>query len=106
MTGDGVPIKESPGALSGIAMAPQAPPAVLPNGLPPGVTTPADQAAAGLAAAGNIGVPGDQASSVQGDLDRRGHALDAAQKFPANEADATQQFQQLTQMIPQMAPGS
>ncbi len=84
---------------------PLAPPGVTPNGLPPAPTTNADQAVAALAAAGNLGVANDQAASVQGDLDRRGHALDAAQKFPANEGNATQQFQQLSQMIPQMASG-
>jgi hypothetical protein len=55
--------------------------------------------------AGDLGVPGDQAASVQGDLDRRAHAADAAQKFPAHEDNATQQFQQIPQMIQQMASG-
>jgi hypothetical protein len=94
-----------PADFLGIASAPQSPPPVLPNGLPPGAGTPADAAQSGLAAAGNLGVGGDQASSVQGDADRRGHALDAAQKFPANEEQSSQQFQQLAQMIPQMASG-
>ncbi|MCV7377161.1 hypothetical protein H7K38_00615 [Mycobacterium alsense] len=52
-----------------------------------------------------MGVPGDQAASAEGEADRRAHALDAAQKFPANEADSAQQFQQLTQMFPQMVSG-
>jgi hypothetical protein len=60
---------------------------------------------AGLHAAGNIGVPGDQAASAQADADRRARAADAAQKFPAHEEASTQQFQQLAQMIPQMASG-
>ncbi|MEE6179073.1 hypothetical protein SKC42_22085 [Mycobacterium sp. 050134] len=47
------------------------------------------------------------AGSTQGDLDRRAHAADAAAKFPANEADAAQQFQGVgaqgsTQMIQQV----
>ncbi|WP_372506929.1 hypothetical protein [Mycobacterium heidelbergense] len=105
MTTGGVPIKVSPPDFAGIGMAPQAPPPITPNGLPPGAATPTDQAHAGLAAAGNLGVGGDQASSVQGDLDRRARALDAAQKFPANEASSTQQFQQLAQMIPQLTSG-
>ncbi|WP_439896619.1 hypothetical protein [Mycobacterium malmoense] len=88
-----------------LGSTPLMPPGVTPNGMPPAPTTTPDQAAAGLAAAGNLGVAGDQASSVQADLDRRARALDAAQKFPANEADATQQFQQLSQMIPQLASG-
>ncbi|OBI91492.1 hypothetical protein A9X00_17385 [Mycobacterium sp. 1245805.9] len=77
----------------------------MPNGLPPGSGAPADGAQAALAAAGNLGVGGDQASSVQGDADRRAHALDAARKFPENEAQSSQQFQQLAQMLPQMASG-
>ncbi|MBW0014336.1 hypothetical protein [Mycobacterium sp.] len=100
-----MPIKASPGTYSGIAAAPPGPP-VLPfdaAGVPGG--TPADQAVTGLLNAGNIGVPGDQAASAQGDLDRRAHAADAAQKFPANEENAAQQFQQIPQMIQQMASG-
>ncbi|OBI14779.1 hypothetical protein A5712_03035 [Mycobacterium sp. E2327] len=77
----------------------------MPNGLPPATGAPADGAQAGLAAAGNLGVAADQASSTKGDLDRRAHALDAAKKFPENEAQSSQQFQQLAQMIPQMASG-
>ncbi len=101
----GIPIKASPGTYGGIAAAPPGPP-VLPFGVPgvPGGTSP-DQAVTGLLHAGNIGVPGDQAASAQGDLDRRAHAANAAEKFPANEAGASQQFQQLTQMIPQLASG-
>jgi hypothetical protein len=94
-----------PADFAGMGAAPQSPPPIIPNGLPPGVGAPADGAQSGLAAAGNIGVAGDQASSVQGDLDRRAHALDAAQKFPANEENSSQQFQQLTQMVQQMASG-
>ena len=105
MTVGGVPIKSSPAVNSGIAAAPPGAP-VVPYGVP-GVSggTPVDATHNGLLAAGEIGVPGDQAASAQGEADRRGHALDAAQKFPANEADATQQFQQLTQMVQQMTSG-
>jgi hypothetical protein len=104
MTG-GTPIKASPPIYGGIAATPPGPP-VLPYGMPgtPGGTLP-DQAATGLLNAGNLGVPGDQAASVQGDLDRRGHAADAAQKFPANEDNAAQQFQQIPQMIQQVVSG-
>ena len=104
MTG-GIPIKASPGIYGGIAAAPPGPP-VLPFGVPgvPGGTSP-DQAVTGLLHAGNLGVPGDQAASIQGDVDRRAHAADAAQKFPANEDSASQQFQQIPQMIQQMASG-
>jgi hypothetical protein len=102
MTTGGVPIKVSPVDLGRIAGAPEAPPPVVPTGLPPGGASPADQAVTGLTHAGNIGVPGDQAASVQGDADRRAYAADAAAKFPANEATSSQQFQQLAQMIPQM----
>lgn len=103
MTGGG--FKATPADFAGIAGAPQSPPPIMPNGLPPGVGAPADGAQAALAAAGNLGVGGDQASSVQGDADRRAHALDAARKFPENEAQSSQQFQQIAQMIPQMASG-
>lgn len=105
MTTGGGPIKVSPADFAGIAGAPQSPPPIMPNGLPPGTGAPADVAQAALAAAGNLGVPADQAASVQGDADRRARALDAAQKFPANEAESSQQFQQLTQMVQQMASG-
>jgi len=105
MTVGGVPIKDSPGTYSAVGAGPPAP-VVGPYGGPgvPGGTE-ADAAYSGLLAAGDVGVPGDQAASAQGDLDRRAHALDAAQKFPANEADATQQFQQLTPMVQQMTSG-
>ncbi|SPM29831.1 hypothetical protein [Mycobacterium terramassiliense] len=73
--------------------------------MPGGGGTEVDSAAAGLAQLGNLGVSGDQAASLAGEADRRAHALDAAQKFPANEAESSQQFQQLAQMIPQMASG-
>jgi hypothetical protein len=105
MTTGGGPFKVSPIDLGGIVAAPQAPPPVVPTGMPPGGATEVDVARAGLTAAGDLGVPGDQAASVQGDADRRAHAADAAQKFPANEDNSSQQFQQLTQMIPQMASG-
>jgi hypothetical protein len=105
MTTGGVPIKVSPSDFSGIGVAPEAPPTIAPTGMPPGGATEVDVARAGLTGASNIGVPGDQAASVQGDADRRAHAADAAQKFPANEDNSSQQFQQLAQMIPQMASG-
>ncbi|WP_242660893.1 hypothetical protein [Mycobacterium alsense] len=85
--------------------APYLPPVVGPNPVPGGGGTPTDLAITGLTQLGNAGVPGDQAASAEGEADRRAHALDAAQKFPANEADSAQQFQQLTQMFPQMASG-
>jgi hypothetical protein len=85
--------------------APHFPPTLGPNPVPGGGGTEADVAAAGLAQLGNASVPADQAASLAGEADRRGHALDAAQKFPANEADSTQQFQQLTQMVQQMTSG-
>ncbi|MCV7349884.1 hypothetical protein H7K15_07025 [Mycobacterium parmense] len=50
--------------------------------------------AAGAAVlASNSGVPGDVASSTQGDLDRKAHAADALAKFTSNEADSAQQMQ-------------
>jgi len=77
--------------------------------LPPD-TSPAGIALAGLDAASNLGVPDDIAGSAQGDLDRRARAADAAAKFPANEADAAQQFQAVgnpasAQLISQVVSG-
>jgi hypothetical protein len=59
------------------------------------------------AAAANLGVPDDVQSSTLEDLDRRMRALEAARKFPAQDADAARQMQgvgdqQATQMIQQM----
>ena len=93
------------GSYLGAAGAPDAPPTIVPNGLPPGGATPGDQGQFALAGSGNVGVPGDQAASTEGDLDRRAHAADAAQKFPANESDASKQFEQIPQMIQQMVSG-
>src|ERR1700758_1558572 len=89
----------------GAGSGPPAPP-ILPHGASgsPGATS-VDAAATGLIGAGDIGVPGDQAASAQGDLDRRAHAADAAQKFPVNEDNASQQFQQIPQMMQQMVSG-
>lgn len=75
-----------------LAGAPLAPP-ITPTGLPPAGTTDADGAVAGLFAASDLGVPGDAAASTQGDLDRKARAADAAGKFPANEANSTEQMQ-------------
>ncbi|ORV02398.1 hypothetical protein AWB93_06190 [Mycobacterium bohemicum] len=73
-------------------------------------TSPTGGPLAALYSAAGIGVPGDVEGSAQGDLDRRGRAADAAAKFPANEADAAQQFQGVgaqgsTQMIQQLVSG-
>jgi hypothetical protein len=103
-TGDGQTIVVTPDVLEGLlGIAP--PPPVVPNPVPPAPITTPDQAQTGLAAAGNAGVPQDQAASTEGDLDRRAHAADAAQKFPANESDASKQFEQIPQMIQQMVSG-
>ena len=66
MTVGGGPIKASPGTYSAVGGGPPAP-VVQPYGAPgaPGGTSP-DQAYTGLLAAGDIGVPGDQAASAQG----------------------------------------
>ncbi|MGZ4512280.1 MAG: hypothetical protein ACXVX6_06575 [Mycobacterium sp.] len=79
----------------------------VPAGLPPASPAPADIALGGQTVAGNSDVAGDNAGSTQMDMDRRAHAADAAAKFPANEADATQQFQSVgaqgsTQMMQQL----
>lgn len=109
----GVPIKVTPEILLQLlGLPPMAP--VQPNIVPPPLPEPPNQAQSGLGAAGNIGVAGDVASSAQQDLDRRAHLADAARKFPANEADAAQQFQGVgaqagaqgaTQMIQQVVSG-
>ncbi|POX97535.1 hypothetical protein C3477_24935 [Mycobacterium kansasii] len=109
----GVPIKVTPETLQQALYGPLSP-QVEPNIVPPPGPAPADQAQSALGASGNLGVPGDVASSAQEDLDRRAHAADAARKFPANEADAAQQFQGVgaqagaqgaTQMIQQAVSG-
>lgn len=93
----------------GVAAAPP-PPTIVPTGMPSGDPSPTGIAIGGLTAASNLGVPGDTAGSTEGDLDRRGRAADAAAKFPANEADAAQQFQAVgaqgsTQMVQELVSG-
>lgn len=90
----------------GVAAAPP-PPAIVPTGTPSADPSPAGIALGGEEAAAALGIPGDVSSSTQMDADRRAHAADAAAKFPANEADAAQQFQGVgaqgsTQMIQQV----
>ena len=94
-------------ALYGVPL----PPPVEPTPSSPPGTSPADAASGTLIAASNAGVPGDTASSVEADADRRAHAADALAKFPANEANSAQQMQavgaqaggqQGTQMVQQM----
>jgi hypothetical protein len=98
----------------GAANAPLSPPGPEPSPVPPPQHAPGDiaQGAAGFAA--NLGVPGDVQSSSLEDLDRRTRALEAARKFPAQDADGAQQMQgvgaqggaqQATQMIQQMVSG-
>jgi hypothetical protein len=76
----------------------------------PGGGTDVDAAQGAALAASNLGVPGDVQSSTLEDLDRRMRALEAARKFPAQDADGAQQMQgvgaqageqQATQMIQQ-----
>jgi hypothetical protein len=102
----GQPIKQSPGINSSVAEAPPV------SGPPPSPVPPPEHAPAGIAmgapaAAANLGVPDDVQSSTLEDLDRRMRALEAARKFPAQDADAARQMQgvgdqQATQMIQQM----
>jgi hypothetical protein len=113
MTGGNQPIKQSPGINWSVAEAPPV------SGPPPSPVSPPDSAPAGIAAgaplaAVNIGVPGDVQSSSLEDLDRRMRALEAARKFPAQDADAARQMQgvgaqageqQATQMIQQVVSG-
>jgi hypothetical protein len=113
MSGGNQPIKQSPGINWSVADAPP-PPEPTPSPMPPPEHAPAGIAGAAPAAAVNIGVPGDVQSSSLEDLDRRMRALDAARKFPAQDADAAQQMQgvgaqaggqQATQMIQQVVSG-
>ena len=104
------PIKSSPGIYGGVADSPPV------TGPGPAPLSPPDQAPAGIAsavagAASNADVPGDVQSSTLEDLDRRMRALEAARKFPAQDADAAGQMrgvgaqadgQQATQMIQQV----
>ena len=108
------PIKNSPGILGGVAASPPGPPGPTPAPVPGGATAPTDIAAAAAGFSANLDVPGDVESSTLEDLDRRMRALDAARKFPAQDADGAQQMQdvgaqggaqQATQMIQQMVSG-
>ena len=110
MSGGHQPIKSSPGINWSVAEAPAV------SGPAPAPMPPPDNAPAGIAGAfsafsSNHDVPGDVQSSTLEDLDRRTRALDAARKFPAQDADAAQQMQgvgaqaggqQATQMIQQV----
>ena len=89
-------------SYGGLSQAPP-PPVVVPTAPPPPDPSPAGVALAGLNAASNLGVPDDVDRSVQGDLDRRAHAADAAAKFPDGEADAAQQFQAAGAQVPTQA---
>jgi hypothetical protein len=110
MTGGNGTIKASPGIYAGVGGAPPV------SGPSPSPTPPPEHAPAGLAgaaagAAANAGVPNDVQSSSLEDLDRRMRALEAARKFPGQDADGAQQMQavgaqgqdqQATQMIQQV----
>ena len=104
------PIKNYPGVLGGVAAAPAGTPGPSPAPVPAPDGSPAGIAGAAAAFASNGDVPGDVQSSTLEDLDRRMRALDAARKFPAQDADGAQQMQgvgaqQATQMIQQMVSG-
>ncbi|MFZ1179590.1 MAG: hypothetical protein WAO15_25730 [Mycobacterium sp.] len=99
--GDGT-IKIDVPSLGGLAGAPEGPPGPAPFPISVGGIAPGDIGQGLLGAAGNIGVPGDAATSAEGDLDRRAHAADAAAKFPANEANSAQQMQGVGAQAPQM----
>ncbi|KAA1244171.1 hypothetical protein F0Q45_25085 [Mycobacterium simiae] len=108
----GFEIKASPGIYGQAADAP--PPAPLaPGPVQPGGTL-MDGWVAGFGAATNADLVPTNADIAADDADRRAHAADAARKFPANEADAAQQFegvgaqggaQGATQMIQQAVSG-
>src|SRR6516225_3112181 len=104
------PIKNYPGILGGVAAAPAGNPGPSPAPVSAPDGSPAGIAGAAAAFASNSDVPGDVQSSTLEDLDRRMRALDAARKFPAQDADGAQQMQgvgaqQATQMIQQMVSG-
>src|SRR5262249_4600313 len=106
-------IHSVPPTYGGAGSAPPPPQPTPAAGLPGGGTF-VDGAQAAAVAASNIGVSGDVQSSALEDLDRRMRALEAARKFPAQDADGAQQLQgvgaqggaqQATQLIQQMASG-
>ncbi len=104
MTINSVP--ESYGHATGML----APIPLAPGPVHPGGTSPVDAAMAGFGMATNADLGPVNGEIAADDADRRAHAADAAAKFPANEADAAQQFQGvgadgMAQMIPQMASG-
>ncbi|AXN45022.1 hypothetical protein DSM43518_05013 [Mycobacterium marinum] len=104
MTINSVP--ESYGHATGMP----APIPLAPGPVHPGGTSPVDAAMAGFGMATNADLGPVNGEIAADDADRRAHAADAAAKFPANEADAAQQFQGvgadgMAQMIPQMASG-
>jgi hypothetical protein len=104
-----VTIEAHPATYQNLAERPP-PPFIEPAGMPSPDPSPTGGPRAALDAAAGLGVPGDVAGSTQGDADRRARAADAAAKFPANEADAAQQFQGVgaqgnTQMIQQLVSG-
>lgn len=110
MSGGHQPIKQSPDINGSVG---NAPPVAGPG---PAPLSPPEHAPAGIAGAfagfsSNLDVPDDVQSSSLEDLDRRMRALEAARKFPAQDADAAArmqgvggqaQEQQATQMIQQM----
>lgn len=71
------------------------PPASIPRPfpVPPGGTSPADAGQGMVGGAGNANVPKDAADAAAADADRKARAADAAAKFPANEANGSQEMQ-------------
>ena len=87
----GPDIKASPGIYGQAAEAP--PPVPLaPGPTHTGGTSSIDPWLTAFGAATNADLVPTNADIAADDADRRAHAADAARKFPANEADAAQQF--------------
>ncbi|VBA51703.1 hypothetical protein LAUMK142_03230 [Mycobacterium pseudokansasii] len=105
--------KAYPGIYGGAADAP-APTPLAPGPVHAGGTGYMDVGVTGFGLSTNADLGTTNTDIAADDADRRGHAADAARKFPANEADAAQQFQgvgaqggaqQATQMIQQAVSG-
>ena len=95
-------IRIIPADMTHAATAPEAPPGPFPFPASVGDPSPAGGWSTILHNAGNVGVPGDAATSAEADADRRARAADAAAKFPAQDAEGAQQMQAVGAQAPQM----
>ncbi|MGB5796628.1 MAG: hypothetical protein WBH51_12665 [Mycolicibacter algericus] len=86
------PIEVNP--LDYLAIAAGLPPLPIPPGpVHPGGTSPVDATLVAFGVATNTDVPETNTELANDHRDRTGHAMDAAQKFATNEADAVSKFE-------------